>query len=380
MDIQETYLRLLRQSIWGTVNIGADFTAGDSDWKSLFSLCQKQGTAPLIYNELLKHPKAVPSSLLLQMRQVCMQNMLAYEKKQTLMQQIWAALLQQGLHPVLLKGFALARLYPNPYLRTWGDLDIITPRGEYQLACDAICQAFPDTKVMADADEACKHFVAYIGNETVEHHLYGLAFHNPKDEAYYRQIEAEAIVNSEHIHSIGSETVSVDIPEATFNLFFTFAHAKEHLEGTGMPMKQLCDLALLAHHYRGQIDQIRLKEYLKHLSLLQLWHTVGWVVVKALELPKEEWPLSGEWGRYTARRGQRLLENVLAEGQCRPHGPAFWQEGYVAPRGGYIGRKLSTLLKRFQTLGMMWPYSPKLALHGISTAIMHGLTRTIHGK
>lgn len=54
----------------------------------------------------------------------------------------------EGIEPLLGKGWAISRLYPNPGLRPYGDIDLYVPREKHRVAADALNR--PDAPVSVD--------------------------------------------------------------------------------------------------------------------------------------------------------------------------------------------------------------------------------------
>jgi Uncharacterised nucleotidyltransferase len=54
------------------------------------------------------------------------------------LQQVFAALRSAGVEPIAIKGWAVARWYPEPGLRPYGDLDIVVPPGQHAVAASVL--------------------------------------------------------------------------------------------------------------------------------------------------------------------------------------------------------------------------------------------------
>lgn len=380
MSTQQIYLQLLNQAICSGNN--AHYLTHAVDISSLLHLAQIQGTEPLIYNEILKWDeyKNVTS-----LKQVCLQNMIRYEQKKALLKKVLSALQSNHLHPIVLKGFGLAQLYPLPYLRSWGDLDIIVPNEEFNAACQVMRTLDKDIQILTELEDTCKHQVAHLGSEVIELHQRGLAFRSLKERDNYALLEQEALSNPQ---LITIDDITFAMPERSFNIFFVFGHALEHLRHSGIPMKQLCDLCLLAHeNYQNlHTNQEQWQKYTTYLCsnlskfhLLRLWQLVGYIIVYHLKLPAPQWPLYKDSASIRSA-AKRLFQQIIIEGQTRDNGPAHWQEGYT-PAKTYIGRKWRTLSKEyFPAWRVVWPYSHSYAIHLAYTDICHALKKILKGQ
>lgn len=374
--IQSTYLSLLSQAIgMSSLDALSAFNAADVD--SLIRLAQIQGTAPLIYNELLKtNTSSMEAELVTQLRSVCMQNMMHQQRLMAILRQTFTALSQGGVQSTLLKGFGLAQLYPLPYLRTWGDLDVFVGPEQYHQACAVLRNQFPSAKHPPMEYEEFKHYnFDFPDGYNIETHRVSMVFGSPSENRIWQQLEHEGCLL--HAESITIDGFNVMIPEPKFNMLFVFAHAWEHFVDSGMPVKQLCDLALLAHHNykRTAGDQDNYHLYLNYLHtnlsrlhLLHPWKLVGYIIVNYLHLPEYEWPgYDNSW--LVQRYAKRFLKQVMCEGGQRITKPQ--RQDFNNP----ICRKLYSFHRRIQDSLLIFPVAPTYALRMIGNAFVKGLRR-----
>lgn len=379
-DIQSIYLSLLRQALClvttDTLNVNLSMlTAADFD--SLVHLNQIQGTAPLIFNELLKtNSSHIDEVLVMRLRAACMQNMLHQQHLMEIMRQTFTALSQDGVQATLLKGFGLAQLYSLPYLRTWGDLDVYVGPEQYHQACAVLRSQFPSAKHPPMEYEEFKHYnFDFPDGYNIETHRVSMVFGSPSENRIWQQLEHDGCLV--HAESITVDGFNVMIPEPQFNMLFVFAHAWEHFVDSGMPIKQLCDLALLAHNNYTRMgsgqNQYRLyQDYLhtnlSRLHLLHPWKIVGYIIVNYLHLPQGEWPeYDGSW--LVQRYANRFLQRVMLEGGYRITQP---QRKVIH---NSLCRKLYTFYRRIQESLIIFPVAPTYALRMIGNALMKGLRR-----
>jgi len=419
--VQSAYLSLLRTAIWGTKE---DWLKGqeaerlkDIDWPELLHLCAIQGTAPLVYNQLLLlSPSQVPDltdDMRIQLKQHCLSNMLNQQRLQSILTTVWSALQHpaegEPVHPVLLKGFGLAQLYPQPYLRTWGDLDVYVGPAQYHRAAALLRDAFPQAKHHDEEWEELKHYNFVLpSGDSIEMHRITIAFLSRRDQAYYQRLEDEAMDRPDgydgrspgledaalqfrerhgvpteacgynHQSAINIQQSSIQIgdltcalPEPQFNLLFVFLHAWNHFVYEGVGYKQLCDLALLARMLMINDERLTnndkhslityLSKHLRRLHMLEPWQLIGYVLIHSLNLSPAEWPLYHET-HHVRKYGERLLTCILNGGQVRHKDQssiaqrASIQQSAIAQRASnrYEARdkalKMNILQRKFLTL------------------------------
>lgn len=381
--IEETYLELLRHAVRDSNpdRQNRNSQTLDQVWK----LAQKQGTAALVGNELLKCNVVTNPTLLAQMKMLCMQAMVGQERQRRALEKVWKAIEATGVKPVLLKGFGLAQLYPNPYLRQWGDADIWVGHGHYDEVTEAICKTMNVTWHHENEEENERHYNFNTEDGLVfEIHPQTIRWILPKEDKLYRAIEAKAMAQCETIEIEGTK---YRIPERGFNQLFVFLHAWEHCTSSGTNMKQLTDLALLC-----QREPLPMEFYkaLKPLHVLEPWEVMGYAVVKLFGLKKECWTGYSE-SRRVKRLGERLIREILGVEEESAHRASRGVGGKNDElnrehsslndandglfRASRLLRKLGTLWERVKTARKIGGVSPKYGRHYLWMAIVKGVRR-----
>ena len=126
-------------------------------------------------------------------------------------------------------------MYPNPYSRTPGDIDIWV-EGEDKRVISFVRSISPHEK-------ACYHhieFPSYKGVEVEVHYRpsFLLCFwHNRKLQKYYERVKEQQF---SHRVMLG-EQGEIAIPTAEFNLIFQLTHIYSHLMNEGIGLRQLVD-------------------------------------------------------------------------------------------------------------------------------------------
>ena len=351
------------------------------DWPVLMQQARIHGVEPLVYDAALRLPpeQAPDKALATQMKQVCLYQM----QRQTIwlprIQTAVEALRKAGVEPVLLKGFGLAELYPKPYLRSWGDADIWVGVRNYHDGCKALREAFPEAKHHDEEYEELKHYsLVFPDGDPIELHRVTMDFPTRREEALWQTLEVPAMAEASVQRS--TFNVQLSVPSEPFNLLFVFLHAWEHFCGTGMPLKQVLDLALLAKRDylplpaedKARIDQY-LQTNLRRFYLTEAWQLVAYVVeyVTGITMPLA-----------LSHKRSNFLERVLQEGMTREKefklgGADRYDERERVKKIPVWRRKLMTLQGRVANARFLRQYTPRYARHVLCANIMKGLRRTI---
>lgn len=367
-DMQKIYLSLLQAALWGG-DVDRIVVCGEQ-LNVVIRLAAFQGTGPLVYDQLLKLKDLdIPANVRMQLKQLCVSNMMSQQSMLQKLAKAWKTLEDADIDPVLLKGFGLAQYYPQPYLRQWGDMDIYVGQENYHKACRVLREVFPEAWHQDEEDEDYKHYNFVFDDTMIEAHRVSMTFAHPVDRRYYEHQEAMCLTKNGP--KLELEGLSLTMPEDTFNVFFVFLHAWHHFSGTGMNMKQICDMAVLLHAKRDVIDKQRLKEMLKKLHLMEVWQLMMYILVQHLGVSKEECPFYTE---KCNKRAESLFELILIEGS------SYRREKIDDTGASYVKRKYLTFQSRLADSKRVRPFAPKYANHMIVSDFVHGIERTLKGK
>ena len=368
----KAYLALLRAALWGDNELTNERMREltKEEVNEVIRLAGFQGTGPLVYDQLLKLKDVnIHADLRMQMKQQCVHSMMLQQSMFGTLSQAWNALVAADVHPVLLKGFALAQYYPQPHLRQWGDIDLYVGQKQYHAACKVLQTTFPNADHPAEEDEERKHYNFILPNTVLELHRISMAFAHPRDRKYYEGLE-ERYLTKDGL-AVEVDGLLITMPDDTFNLFFTFLHAWHHFIETGMNMKQLCDIAILLHAKREAINQKQLHEMLTKLHLMEPWQLMMYIMVHYLGVPQKESPFYTEKNRGLA---ELLFTRIMSEGSSRR--PAVFDTKGMP----YIKRKWLTFQLRRSDGRLVRPYAPRYARRMIIGDLLHGFERLLKRK
>ena len=142
---------------------------------------------------------------------------------------------KKGFRTCILKGQGNALMYPNPYSRTPGDIDIWVEGGDKRV--------ISFVRSISPHEKACYHhieFPPYKGVEVEVHYRpnFLLCFwHDRKLQKYYERVKEEQF---SHRVMLG-EQGEIAIPTVEFNLIFQLTHIFSHLMNEGIGLRQLVD-------------------------------------------------------------------------------------------------------------------------------------------
>ena len=233
---QKIFFEFLRFSIGSESDIPSSLK--EADWKELFRIAQKQCLVGILFDGIQKLPPAevgLSKDLLLQWMMQCQMLEKANVRLNDAAIQVSEWFLKKGFRTCILKGQGNALMYPNPYARTPGDIDIWVEGGDKRV--------ISFVRSISPHEKACYHhieFPSYKGVEVEVHYRpsFLLCFwYNRKLQKYYERVKEEQF---SHRVMLG-EQGEIAIPTVEFNLIFQLTHIYAHLMNEGIGLRQLLD-------------------------------------------------------------------------------------------------------------------------------------------
>ncbi len=323
-------------------------TLVDADWKEIYTIAQNQCLVGVLFDGIKKLPAEhieMKKELLLQWMAESQMLEKANGRLNDAAIQVSEWFRKKGFRTCILKGQGNALMYPNPYSRTPGDIDIWVEGGDKRV--------ISFVRSISPHEKACYHhieFPSYKGVEVEVHYRpsFLLCFwYNRKLQKYYERVK-----DAQFSHRVMlGEQGEVAIPTAEFNLIFQLTHIFTHLMNEGIGLRQLLDyyfvLSMLSVNYEKLTS---LQKELKELGLWKFAGAIMYIMHEVFGMPTSRLIVSpnekygkfvlnevleaGNFGRHDARnrfgrsklghnlqrvyRDMRLVTYFPAEALCEP--------------------------------------------------------------
>ena len=210
----------------------------EADWKELYAIAKKQCLVGVLFDGIKKLPAehvGMEKELLLQWMAESQMLEKANVRLNDAAIQVSEWFRKKGFRTCILKGQGNALMYPNPYSRTPGDIDIWVEGGDKRI--------ISFVRSISPHEKACYHhieFPSYKGVEVEVHYRpsFLLCFwNNRKLQKYYERVKEKQF--SHRVILVKQEEVA--IPTVEFNLIFQLTHIYAHLMNEGIGLRQLVD-------------------------------------------------------------------------------------------------------------------------------------------
>ena len=246
------------------------------------------------------------------------------------------------VHYRIFKGQTLAQLYPYPLARTPGDIDFYCIPADFTRAQHLLQQAWG---IALKGEESEQHREFAYREVPLEMHFRMIKFNSKGIQAYWERLLADA-----PIEQIAIQGVPVATLPPTLNVLYTFLHLYHHLVELGVGLRQFCDLMMLLHRHREQIDRHALAQHLRTMGFYRAFCAIGSVLIDKLGLPTQEFPFAISPG--DARYQPAILDIVFTGGNFGKH------MSTTAVRSG-MRYNVEATIRKLRHYRLFWRLSPR---------------------
>ena len=227
------------------------------DWQELYSFDSKQALLGLCFEGIERLGKEYPEELkqnpigrellmtwMGKAQQIRRQNM----KVNTVASKLFAMLREDGVRCCILKGQGNALMYPNPYSRTPGDIDVWVNASRERI------MEYAQKKFELGDDIRLQHLETSLDGVPVELHFFPCSMNNP---IYHTRLQKwfrrNADLQCSHIVGLPDGAGDIAIPTMAFNVIYQLTHLYHHFFDEGIGMRQIIDYFLVVNDFSKNV-------------------------------------------------------------------------------------------------------------------------------
>lgn len=305
------FLRLVRVSLGTQSELPVVPTS--SQWQALFAQARRQTLVGVLYAGIERLPEGQrpPRPLLRQWfaetERLRRLNRLMNERAA----EAHRLFLREGFRNVVLKGQSVARLYPDPLLRTPGDIDLWLEGGRRRVV------RWARRRGRVEGLTYCHLHLPLFRDVELEVHFRPSYLHAPLANArlqrWFREMAASQFAHEVELPG-GAGLIAA--PTAAFDRVFILQHIYRHLFGEGVGLRQLIDYYHVLRQGFDAVEREASVRTLSRLGMTRFSRAVSWIMSDVFGLD----------GRYLltppdARGGRFLLREVLTGGNFGKYDP-----------------------------------------------------------
>ena len=318
---QKIFFDFLRFSIGSAKEIPGSLK--EADWKELYAIAQKQALLGVLFYGIRRLPKELAPEQKLLMQWMAMAEMIRKQNIKLFQDSVKVCrnFENEGFANCILKGQGNALLYPNPYMRTPGDIDIYLSGGR--------------RKIMKYVDRVCPnqvmryHHVDFpVMKTAIEVHFTPsymfCPIHNRRMQKWFEEVMGE---QCNHRVSLLDGYGEIHVPTASFNVIYILSHLYRHIFTEGIGLRQLLDYYFVLVKWHTDLTNLTdsnkslplmaqintdldaLRHELKYLGLWKFAQAVMFVMKEVFGLSEDRMiaPMDEKKGRF-------LLDEIMRGG------------------------------------------------------------------
>ena len=289
------------------------------DWQELYSFASKQALLGLCFEGIERLGEEYPEELkqnpigrellmtwMGKAQQIRRQNM----KVNAVAGKLFSLLKKDGLRCCVLKGQGNALMYPNPYSRTPGDIDVWINASRERI------MEYAQKKFELEDDIRLQHLETSLDGVPVELHFFPCSMNNPIYHARLQKwFRRNADLQCSHIVSLPDGAGDIAIPTSPFNVVYQLCHLYHHFFDEGIGMRQIIDYYYVVSMLNVNCEMLTwLQKDLKHLGLWKFAGAVMFVLHEVLGLSEAKMIVP-----IDEKRGRLLLAEILDGGNFGRH-------------------------------------------------------------
>ena len=227
------------------------------DWQELYSFASKQALLGLCFEGIERLGEEYPEELkrnpigrellmtwMGKAQQIRRQN----RKVNAVAGKLFSMLREDGMRCCILKGQGNALMYPNPYSRTPGDIDVWIDASRERIL------EYAQKKFELGDDIRLQHLETFLDGVPVELHFFPCSMNNPICHARLQKwFRRNADLQCSHIVGLPDGAGDIAIPTTAFNVIYQLTHLYHHFFDEGIGMRQIIDYFLVVNDFSKNV-------------------------------------------------------------------------------------------------------------------------------
>ncbi|MBO7570310.1 MAG: nucleotidyltransferase family protein [Bacteroidaceae bacterium] len=359
------FFQLLRYSIGASGVFPENLTEGE--WEALFDMAQQQALLGVLFHGIQKNlQQKPPRDLLLKWYVVSEQIKATNQKANKVSVELSDYFRAHGFRSCILKGQGNTLNYPNPYIRTSGDMDVwVSP---FHISQRGGMKQCGGKGMNLNTDENVREMIAFarerhLNAKALYHHVDVGTFQGVEVEIHYRpsfmnnlihnrrlQWWFELVKEEQFSHNVAfpDDTGSVCIPTHAFNRVYQMSHIFRHVIQMGIGLRQITDYYFVLKQGFTPEEQKRDIILLKQLGLYRIATALMWVLKEVLRIEDKYMLVPAD-----RQRGEFLLNEIIQGGNF-----GQWNNGKRKKQEGRVMKNIQRIKRDFR---LMW-YFPSECL------------------
>ncbi len=298
------FLRILSSALTDSTPLCP--TLSTKELSDILKLSELHRVLPLVYDNMhscgLRLPQSTPvhSQVKLLVSQQALHTLAFAE--------VYRTLAQQGVYPAVVKGIICRNLYPKPDLRVSSDEDLLVSPAEHPKCCKLL-EDMGFSLIKKDRPDHYQH--SFVRSDGLHIELHTSLF--DAQDAFFDKWNEEFKTWKDKTITISAEGTDFLTLNPTDHLLYLILHALKHFIHSGVGIRQVCDITILANRYVNEIDWHSFAKRCKALNALRFAMGIFAVAKNHLKLSLEVCNTLSLFAPFPSDESA-LLEDLLSAG------------------------------------------------------------------
>lgn len=300
--MEEMFFDLLRIAIGQSLNLSTIPT--DKEWRCLYDMAKKQSLLGVLFHGIQRSGMRLDKDLLLKWFLAAEQIKLCNKRTNKAVVDLTSFFRDNGFRTCILKGQGTTLYYPNPYVRTSGDIDVWVEGGEEKVL-DWVWEHIGNPRY-------CYHHVdfGFVNGVEVEVHYrpsyMNNLIHNRRMQRWFERVADGSFC---HEVELPDEVGKICMPTNAFNRIYQMLHIAHHFFYDGIGFRQILDYYMVLYQGFTEEERVRDARLLKHFGLYKMASAVMYVLRETLGMESKLMivPANEKLGRF-------LMDEILEAG------------------------------------------------------------------
>ena len=336
MDInereQKAILSILSSALFGNALELSD----DLDWDALFQESIAQAVFPLVFHTT---QELLPKEVKRKREGAFLQNLASNIRVNAAHASLHRLLTEHDIPYVILKGCASARYYPEPELRTMGDVDFLVDTKDLE-RCSEILQK----SGMSRIDDGTHRFHREYSWQNIVFELHWDLPGIPDTDSDKFESQIGRFISDRVC--IESSYGAFCVPDDYCHGLLLLLHTASHITSEGVGLRHLCDWLVFANRFKEEDFCSQFEEPLKEIGLWEFAKILTALGVRFFGMPEKKWVEGTD---------RQLLDDLMAD--------VLGSGNFGSKdrgRLGYSGVMREIYLRRIKDHGMLWSFASQM--------------------
>ena len=227
------------------------------DWRQLYTFASRQALLGFCFDGIERLTKefseelkqnSIDRDLLMTWMGAAQQIRRQNVKVNAVASKLFSMLREDGMRCCILKGQGNALMYPNPYSRTPGDIDVWINASRERI------MEYASKKFELGDDIRLQHLETSLDGVPVELHFFPCSMNNPIYHARLQKwFRRYADLQCSHIVGLPDGAGDIAIPTTAFNVIYQLTHLYHHFFDEGIGMRQIIDYFLVVNDFSKNV-------------------------------------------------------------------------------------------------------------------------------